>query len=129
MSINRVILTGNTTKDIEMKATSAGVTFVSFTLAVNAINDKADFIDCVAFGQPAKFLSDYVKKGYKLAVEGRITSRTYDRKDGTKAKSTEVVCDRVEIIVGKAPEGSTKLVEQQNDDSDVIAYNDDDLPF
>ena len=141
MSINRVVLTGRLTKDVELRATPSGNNVASFTVAVdgfgrdqnnNAVN-QASFVSCVAWNQQAKFLSTYCKKGSLVALEGRLQTRSYDRKDGTKAYVTEVIADRVENLSPR--ESSTPVTNDEGfsitDENDNIAlsYSDDDLPF
>lgn len=141
MSINRVVLTGRLTKDVELKATTSGLNVASFTVAVdgftrdannNGVN-QASFINCVAWNTQAKFVSTYCKKGSLVALEGRLQSRSYDRKDGTKAYVTEVVVDRIENL---SPKDNSQVANDDgldissNDGNDnALSYSDDDLPF
>jgi single-strand DNA-binding protein len=82
--LNRVVLIGRITKAPEQKSTQNNIPVVSFTLAVDSryTNDqgekKADFIQCVAWNKTAEFMSNYVRKGALLGVEGRIQTRTYE---------------------------------------------------
>lgn len=143
MSINRVVLTGRLTRDVELRATPSGANVASFSIAVdgftkdqnNATVNQASFINCVAWNQSAKFVSQYCKKGTLVAVEGRLQSRSYDRKDGTKAYVTEVVVDRVENL---SPKDSNSVQDSENnnsfsiddtDENQELSYSDDDLPF
>ncbi len=143
MSINRVVLTGRLTRDVELRATTSGANVASFTIAVdnnyskdqnnNAAN-QASFISCVAWNNSAKFVSTYCKKGSLVAVEGRIQTRSYDRKDGTKAYVTEVIVDRVENL---SPRDNNNVVNDDSngfsmndsEDNNALSYSDDDLPF
>ena len=140
MSINRVVLTGRLTKDVELRATPSGANVASFTIAVdgfakdqnnNTVN-QASFINCVAWNQTAKFVSTYCKKGSLVATEGRLQSRSYDRKDGTKAYVTEVIVDRLENL---SPKDNNQLSEDagfsinEAEDNQTLSYSDDDLPF
>ena len=96
MSINRVVLTGRLTKDVELRATPSGANVASFTVAVDGFGrdqnnnpvNQASFVSCVAWNQTAKFVTTYCKKGSLVALEGRLQTRSYDRKDGTKAYVT-----------------------------------------
>lgn len=140
MSINRVVLTGRLTKDVELRATPSGANVASFTVAVdgfardqnnNPVN-QASFINCVAWNTQAKFISTYCKKGSLVALEGRLQTRSYDRKDGTKAYVTEVIADRVENL---SPRDNTTANENNGyaineaEDNQTLSYSDDDLPF
>lgn len=134
--MNKIILTGRTTKDVELRATSSGVDVASFTLAVNRDFKNAeggydaDFINCIAFQGLAKTLNTYVKKGNKIAVEGRLQQRSYDDKDGNKKYVFEVVVSNIEFLENKSQESTTtEPVEEVKFDEDVFALTDDDLPF
>ena len=98
MKMNRVVLLGRLTKDPEVKKTSSGKTVASFSLAVSDRfnRDKTDFINCVAWEKTAEYLTNYVKKGNLICVEGRISTRNYDGSDVKKVYITEVVCESVQ---------------------------------
>lgn len=142
MAINRVILTGRLTKDVELRATPSGANVVSFTVAVdsygkdqNGNQNQASFVNCVAWNNQAKFLSQYCKKGNLLAIDGRLQTRSYDRKDGTKAYVTEVVAERVENLSPRDGTSMNESASEYQDDVDNenedmgISFSDDDLPF
>lgn len=105
--MNKVLLTGRITKDVELRQTQSGISNVSFSIAVDrGFKDangerQADFINCVAWRQQAEFLANYVKKGYMLAVEGQIQTRNYQNNQGQTIYVTEVICDRVENLTPK----------------------------
>lgn len=97
MSLNRVIIMGRITRDLELKQTQNGISVLSFTVAVDRNYQKqgeekqSDFIDCVAWRQTAEFISRYFGKGRMIALEGEIQTRTYQDKDGNNRKATEIV--------------------------------------
>lgn len=139
MSINRVVLTGRLTKDVELRATPSGANVASFTVAVdgfgrdqnNNVINQASFINCVAWNNQAKFLSTYCKKGSLIALEGRLQTRSYDRKDGTKAYVTEVIADRIENLSPRdsQPQANEGYSINESDEGNNLSYSDDDLPF
>ena len=102
--LNKVILIGRTTKDVDLRKTSSGTAVATFTLAVdNRFVQKdgqntADFISCVAWNNTAEFMNNYVKKGSLVAVEGRIQTRNYDNKDGNRVYVTEVVVETLKSL-------------------------------
>lgn len=99
--INRVVVVGNLTRDPMFSKISTGASKVMFTIAVNKKykdQELTDYVPCVAWNQSADYLSQYAKKGNMIAIEGRISSRNYDDKDGKKVYVTEVVCDTVQLI-------------------------------
>lgn len=103
MSINKVILEGRISKMGELKTSQAGVESIKFTVAVDRYTkDKessADFIQCTAFRQTAKFVSSYFQKGKPIVVEGKITTGSYE-KEGKTVYTTEVTADIVNFVVG-----------------------------
>ena len=137
MSINRVVLTGRLTRDVELKATSTGNNVASFTVAVDGFTKDqngetiSSFINCVAWSNSAKFVSTYCKKGSLVALEGRLQSRSYDRKDGTKATAVEVIIDRIENLSPKdaATTSANEGFSIQENENQPLSYSDDDLPF
>lgn len=102
--INKVILVGRLTKDVELRKTNSNTSVCSFTLACNRRfqsqqgGPTADFINCIAWRQSADFLARYASKGAIVGVEGRITTRSYDNQSGQKVYVTEVTCDNVQLI-------------------------------
>ena len=104
--MNKVILIGRITKDPEIRYNQNGSSSVlNFTLAVDRGgqrdqqgNRAADFINCVAWNQPADYMSRFVKKGYLLCVTGRIQNRNYQGQDGQMRYVTEVAIDTVENL-------------------------------
>lgn len=99
--LNKVIIMGRLTADPELRSTQSGNSVVQFTVAVDRSYRKpdeetqADFISCVAWKQTAEFVSRYFGKGRMIAIEGRLQTRTYDDKNGTRHYITEVIVDEV----------------------------------
>ena len=128
--MNKAILTGRLTKDVELKSTTNGKSVASFTLAVNRDyknaegNYDADFINCVAYGQQAETISKYVHKGDRFGVEGKINTRNYE-KDGSKVYVTEVKVDGFEFLESKKDKPSVDI----NPDDFEPCDDDADLPF
>lgn len=133
--MNKVILIGNLTKDVEVRYTQTNNTMVaSFSIAVSRKLKKdgeqtADFINIVAWGKTAEFVSKYFSKGMKIAIVGRIQTRTYDDDKGVKHYITEVVAEEVEFVEKKKDKEEIEEQEAiQNEDSYQIS-SEDDLPF
>ena len=99
--LNRVILMGRITADLELKTTASGISVTSFTIAVerNYVKQgeqrQTDFINVVCWRQQAEFVCRYFGKGSMIAVEGQLQTRTYQAKDGTNRYVTEVVADNI----------------------------------
>ena len=111
--MNKVVLLGRLTRDPELRYTSSSIATVSFTIAVN-INFKnangtydADFIPVVAWRGLAETLSKHLKKGARVAVSGRIQTRSYDGNDGQKRYVTEVVADDATIVDWNGAQGAS----------------------
>ena len=123
--MNRIVLIGRVTKDIELKTTPNGKSVTTFTLAVNRDyrnaegNYDADFISCVAYGQQAETISKYVHKGDRFGVVGKLATRNYE-KNGSKVYVTEVNVDGFEFLESKKDKPT---VDVEPD------YEDDDIPF
>lgn len=107
MSINRVNISGNLTRDPELRATASGSQILSFGVAVNdrrrnsqtgEWEDYPNFVDCVVFGARAEPLSRFLSKGAKVAVEGKLRYSSWETKDGQRRSKLEVVVDEVEFL-------------------------------
>lgn len=101
-----MILIGRLTADPEIRATQSGKTVASYRLAVDRAfksegQPEADFINCIAFGKGAEFAEKYLHKGMKIALEGRIQTRSYDDRDGKKVYVTEVIVEHHEFCESK----------------------------
>ncbi len=101
--INRVILTGRITTDIELRQTNDGTNYTFFTIAVNrqGNNDQTDFISCVSWRNTAEFMNKYLSKGSLIGVEGRLeVYRT--QKDGNYEIRTNVNVSQVHFLETKS---------------------------
>ena len=112
--MNKVILMGRLVKNPEVRQDASGaISMARYTLAVDRIRTKkdddpgADFINCVVFGKSAEFAKNYLRKGTKLVIEGRIQTGSYTNKNGQKVYTTDVVIDRQEFAESKAAGGAT----------------------
>lgn len=112
MALNKAIIMGRITHDLELKQTPNGVSVLSFSVAVERNFAKqgeerqADFIDCVAWRQTAEFISKFFGKGRMIALEGEIQTRTYQDKDGNNRKATEIVVSQASFT-GEKKEGNS----------------------
>ena len=108
MSINRVTITGNLTRDPELRALPSGSSVLSFGVAVNdrwrnpqtqQWEDRPNYIDCVMFGNRAQSLANILHRGMKVAIEGKLRwSQWQDRESGKNRSKIEVVVDEVEFM-------------------------------
>ena len=106
--LNKVILMGRITRELELKQTPQGVPVLSFSIAVdrNFVKQgeerQADFINCVAWRQQAEFITKFFGKGRMICVEGNLRTRTYDDQNGNKRYATEVYVDSAYFTGEKA---------------------------
>ena len=107
MSINKVMITGNLTRDPELRQTPAGTQVLNFGVAVNdrrknqqtgKWEDYPNFVDCVVFGNRAEPLPRFLGKGSKVAVEGKLRYSSWEDKEGKRRSKLEVVVDDVDMM-------------------------------
>lgn len=153
-SVNKVFLLGNVGKDPEIRSTAGGTMVASFGLATSDRTkdqqgnwqDRTEWHNVVAYGRLAEILRDYVKKGHKLFVEGRITTRNWDDKEhpGRKVYRTEIIVNDLSLLSGREDGGGAGSYSRQSGSSanfdqrppagqDDVAQSaeisDDDIPF
>ncbi|BAQ15226.1 putative single-strand binding protein [Clostridium botulinum] len=148
--MNKVVLIGRLTKDPELKFTPGnGTAVATFTLAVDRRFSKdgqreADFIPIVVWGKQAESTANYMSKGKLMGVSGRIQTRSYEAKDGTRRYITEVIAEEVKFLEwGDKPttdssynNGSESSYQSgqgfgngNSFDDDIIPVDDGDIPF
>lgn len=107
MSINRVNVTGNLTADPELKTTQSGTAVLNIRLAVNdrrksqltgEWEDAPNFFTVVSFGNRAEALAKHLRKGSKIAVDGKLRYRSWEAQDGSKRSTVEIVADDIEFM-------------------------------
>ena len=130
--MNHWVGIGRLTRDPEVRYTQSGKAYASFTLAIDRRksgdgNQQADFIQCVAWEKTAEVISQYCTKGKKIAVEGRIQTRSYDANDGTKRYVTEVVVQSMEFCDSKRDEAGGSA--GRADEYPGAVVPDEDIPF
>ena len=151
--INRVVLTGRLTRDIELRRTQSGAAVASFTLAVDRSfkregQPEADFINCVAWNRSAETMAQYLHKGSLIGVDGRIQTRNYDNQQGQRVTFLE---SRAQSQANQQPANNGYAAPQYNqqpvysqpvaqqpveqsfdssfDENDTLDIASDDLPF
>lgn len=129
--MNKCVMTGNLTKDPEVRSTGSGISVCSFRIAVQRRftgqdgQKVSDFFDVVAWRTLADNCGKYLSKGSKVAVVGELQTRTYDAKDGSKRYVTEIVADEVEFLTPKA------RTDSRDDELEQAGFEEvsDELPF
>lgn len=155
--INNVVVVGRLTRAVDLRYTSNGTAYASFTLATDRDfknqngERETDFINCVMWRKPAENLENYTKKGSLIGVEGRIQTRNYDNQQGQRVYVTEVLAEKFSFLESAKKDdngvlsngGTNTLGINKNQNSsvnfansdvftstgDVFCVNDDDLPF
>jgi single-strand DNA-binding protein len=153
-SVNKVILLGNVGKDPEIRSTGGGTLVANFALATSDRQkdaqgnwqDRTEWHNLVAFTRLAEIVRDYVKKGSKLFVEGKIQTRSWDDKEtGAKRYRTEIIVNDISLLSGRdegsgvqsrsaSSSGSTASFDQRppaghDDIAQSTEISDDDIPF
>lgn len=126
--MNKVLISGNITKDIELRNMGDGRAVTKFSLAVRRVNGETDFINCTAFGQTAELLNKSVKKGSRLLVEGHIQTGSYENAEGRKVYTTDVMVERIEFMDRKS-ESPTENKTSSEIIREVVNEADNELPF
>lgn len=113
MSINRVVLSGNLTRDPEVRTTQSGMPVMSLGIAVNdrrknsqtgEWEDYANFVDCTMFGNRAQNVSQYLSKGQRVMIDGKLRYSQWER-DGQKRSKIEVIVDELEFMSSRNSNG------------------------
>jgi single-stranded DNA-binding protein len=126
--MNNVTLMGRLTRDPELKYSQAGKAYCRFTVAINREfnREEADFINCLAFGKTAETIAEWLGKGRRIALQGRIQTGSYQNSNGDTVYTTEVVADRFEFVDSARSETSKNQSYSNNDD---VLDDNDDFPF
>ncbi|MBR2734425.1 MAG: single-stranded DNA-binding protein [Selenomonadaceae bacterium] len=108
--MNKVILMGNLTRDVEIRDCANNTTVARAGIAVNRPykNKEVDFFNLVAFNETAEFLSKYFAKGSKILVEGYLRTSNYEDRDGVKRTATDIIIEQIEFAGTKKDSGNTK---------------------
>lgn len=141
MNLNRAQLIGRLTRDPEKKELPSGAIVANFSMATNnTYTDKdggkhetAEFHNIVAFGKLADLAAQYLKKGQEAMVEGRITTKTWDKQDGTKGYRVEILASSIQF--GTRPQGTARPAQQEQEaEADLPTIQEEeinikDIPF
>lgn len=140
MAVNKAILVGNLGRDPELRYLPSGQTVANFTLATSdAYTDKGgskqertDWHNIVVYGKQAELCGQYLKKGRQVYVEGRISNRQWEAKDGTgKRYRTEIVAQRIQFLGGRAGVGTNGSMDEPDFGPSDMPHvmDDEDIPF
>jgi single-strand DNA-binding protein len=144
-NINRVIITGNLTRDPELRSTPGGTSVCSLRVAVNSRRkeadqwvDKPNYFDVTVWGQQGENCAQYLSKGRPVAVDGRLNWREWEAQDGSKRQSVDIIADSVQFLGSRdsapmngsgSPESDLRADTSDFDEVPVGGKSDDDIPF
>jgi single-strand DNA-binding protein len=125
---SKAIITGNITRDPELRAVSSGTQVCSFSVAVNrsfkgsdgSDKESVSFINCTAWGKAAEIIAQYGKKGTGILVSGRLEQRSYEAKDGSKRSTTEIVVEDFNFLGGRDGGADYSNDGAQDEASDIV---------
>jgi single-strand DNA-binding protein len=145
MFVNKAIIVGNLTKDPELKSLPSGSKVCNFSIATNRkwktkeglIQEDVEFHNIVVFGKQAENVAKYMTKGSQLYVEGRIQTRSWEDKNGTKRYTTEIIAEMTQFGAKRSESTNTTSKpqkSQETQESSDVEYpedeiNPDDIPF
>lgn len=137
MDMNNIVVSGRLVKDPEMTKLQSGTEKANFRLAVGGIGEKTDFFPVVAWGKTAAAVYQHLKKGDRVIVQGRLTTREFDGSDGTKKTVTEINANDVVFLTMSKGENATQTIPKAEDYKQgkmdglppFDPTNEDDLPF
>lgn len=138
MSINRVTITGNLTRDPDVKQTGGGMSVMKLGVAVNdrrknpqtnEWEDVPNFIDCTMFGDRAAKVAQYLAKGSKVAISGRLRQETWETQDGQKRSRVGVVIDDLEFMSRSQQQPQAQYQQPQYQQPNAYDMAAEDIPF
>lgn len=143
MSINNVSITGNLTRDPELRCTAGGTPVLSFGIAVNdrrrnqqtgEWEDVPNFFECVTFGNRANALGDILTKGMKVAIAGKLHYSSWE-KDGQKHSKVDIIAQEIELMQNRKPQQEQtqqyqpQMPSQYQPPQQAQDVYDEDIPF
>jgi len=138
MSINRVCITGNLTRDPELRESSGGMAILKLGIAVNdrrknaqsgEWEDVANFFDVTVFGKRGESLSRFLTKGTKIAVDGKLRWHQWETPEGDKRSKVEIVADDIELLGSRGEGGGGNYSAPSTPAAPADPVIDDDIPF
>jgi single-strand DNA-binding protein len=147
-NLNRVVITGNLTRDPELRSLSSGTSVCKLRVAVNSRRkdangewvDKPNYFDVTVWGAQGENCATYLSKGRPVAIDGRLEWREWEAQDGTKRQAVEIIADSVQFLGSRDERGAGNGAAPQSDvpadTSDfedaapaAVGSSDDDIPF
>lgn len=139
--INRINIIGRLTRDAELRYAPSGTAVANFDIACNKTfsqsgekKEQVSYFPCLAWGKAGELITEYCKKGHRIAVEGRLRQRRWDDQDGKKRTKIEIVVEGFQFLEGRkdgTDKGASGMGTSASDPTwdDANPFNDEDLPF
>jgi single-strand DNA-binding protein len=136
-SVNKVILVGNLGSDPEVRYTPSGRAVANFSLATTERftnkegekEERTEWHKIVAWARLGEICGEYLTKGSKVYIEGRLQTRNWEDRDGNKRYTTEIVAQAMQMLGGSKKGGEVTSVEESHPSEEPISIPDDDIPF
>jgi len=136
-SVNKVILVGNLGSDPEVRYTPSGRAVANFSLATTEKytnkegekEERTEWHRIVAWARLGEICGEYLTKGSKVYIEGRIQTRSWEDRDGNKRYTTEIIAQAMQMLGGSKKGGEAVSVEESHPSEEPISIPDDDIPF
>lgn len=135
MDINRVIIIANTTREIELKQTPSGASVANFSIASNRkfksgdeTKEEVSFFDCVVWGKLAELCNQYVNKGDRVGIEGRLQQRRWENTEGKTQSKVEIVVENIQFLSNKKDGQKRGVVSSGLSDNDN-PFSEEEIPF
>ncbi len=147
MNLNKAMIIGNVVRDPEMRTTSGGQNVTSFSVATNMVwkdaqgqkQEKPEFHNVVAWRRLAEIVGEYLKKGSKVYIEGRLQTRSWDDPSGVKKYRTEIIADNMIMLDNKGGNSNQQYTKDNysqvkeepavTKEAEVEEVNVEDIPF
>ncbi len=138
--VNKVILIGNLGQDPELRTTPSGTSVATFTLATNeswtdregAKQERTEWHRIVAWAKLAEICGQYLRKGRQVYIEGRLTTRSWEDRQGNQRKTTEIIAQNMQMLGSRPGSAEPNAAEPQGTPefaAETVSIEDDDLPF
>ena len=135
MDINRVIIIANTTRDVDLKNTPSGASVANFSIASNRkfksgdeTKEEVSFFDCVVWGKLAELCNQYVNKGDRVGIEGRLQQRRWENTEGKTQSKVEIVVENIQFLSNKKDGQKRGVVSSGLSDNDN-PFSEESIPF
>ena len=135
MDINRVIIIANTTRDVDLKQTPSGASVANFSIASNRkfksgdeTKEEVSFFDCVVWGKLAELCNQYVNKGDRVGIEGRLQQRRWENTEGKTQSKVEIVVENIQFLSNKKDGQKRGVVSSGLSDNDN-PFSEESIPF